>query len=53
MRERWARRIAFLTGLLVLLLAATFAITQNPIEIPDNMESGGQLPLQAPGNHLP
>jgi hypothetical protein len=29
MRERWARRIAFLTGLLVLLLAATFAITQN------------------------
>jgi len=30
MREQWARRIAFLTGLLILLLAIVFAISQNP-----------------------
>jgi mono/diheme cytochrome c family protein len=39
MREQWARRIARLTGQLVLLLAATFAIIQNPIETPDTAES--------------
>jgi cytochrome c553 len=30
MREQWARRIALLTGLLVLLFAITFAVIQNP-----------------------
>ena len=30
MREKWARRIAVLTGLLVLALAIVFAISQNP-----------------------
>lgn len=39
MREQWARRIARLTAQLVLLLAATFAIIQNPIETPDTTES--------------
>ncbi|MBS3935835.1 MAG: hypothetical protein KGZ43_06655 [Sulfuritalea sp.] len=34
MREQWARRIALLTGLLVLMLAAMFAVMQNPIEPP-------------------
>ena len=34
MREKWARRIALLTGLLVLLLAVTFALIQNPTETP-------------------
>jgi len=53
MREQWARRIAFLTGLLLLLLAATFAISQNPIEISDGVESGEQVPLQAPGTLRP
>lgn len=39
MREQWARRIARLTAQLVLLLAATFAIIQNPIEPRDTTES--------------
>ncbi|NOQ90109.1 MAG: c-type cytochrome [Gammaproteobacteria bacterium] len=30
MREQWARRIAFITGLLVILLAVVFAYIQNP-----------------------
>ena len=30
MREQWARYIAFLTGLVVVLLAVMFAIIQNP-----------------------
>lgn len=30
MRERWAKRIAFLTGLIILLLSALFANLQNP-----------------------
>ena len=38
MREQWARRIALLTGQLVLLLAVTFAVIQNPIETPDTTE---------------
>jgi hypothetical protein len=53
MREQWARRIAFLTGLLVLLLAAMFAITQNPIENSDRVESGERVPLPASGNLRP
>ena len=32
MREQWARNIALLTGLLVVLLAMTFAIIQNPLQ---------------------
>lgn len=32
MREIWARRIAFLTGLMVLLLTVLFATIQNPVE---------------------
>jgi nitric oxide reductase large subunit len=34
MRERWARWLAILTGLLVLLLAAAFAWLQNPPPAP-------------------
>ncbi len=30
MREKWARRIVYLTGTLVLLLSAAFAALQNP-----------------------
>ena len=33
MREKWARRIAYLTGILVLLLAVYFAQTQNPLTV--------------------
>ncbi len=44
MREKWARRIAFLTGLLVLLLAIAFAIIQNPVEISDPTVGRGQIP---------
>ena len=44
MREKWARLIALLTGLLVLLLAVVFAVMQNPIEPPDTTESRAQLP---------
>lgn len=44
MREQWARRIALLTGLLVLLLAATFAHLQNPRRIPDTAPSRQQPP---------
>ena len=40
MREKWARRIALLTGGLVLALAVVFALSQNP---PDRA-----LPARAP-----
>lgn len=43
MREKWARRIAFLTGLLVLLLAFLFAFIQNPVESPDSTQSMEQV----------
>jgi cbb3-type cytochrome oxidase cytochrome c subunit len=38
MRETWARRIALLTGLLVLLLSAVFALVQNPVEPTETKE---------------
>lgn len=44
MREKWARRIALLTGLLVLLLAVTFALIQNPTETPVTTESREPVP---------
>ena len=44
MREKWARLIVLLTGLLVLLLAATFAVMQNPIESADTTENTEQTP---------
>ncbi|MDX2475847.1 MAG: cytochrome c [Gammaproteobacteria bacterium] len=44
MREKWARQIALLTGLLALLLAATFALIQNPTETTVITESRGQPP---------
>ena len=34
MREKWARLIAYLTGILVLLLAVHFARIQNPVLVP-------------------
>jgi len=37
MRELWARNIAFLTGVLVIVLAMIFAIRQNPPESPATM----------------
>ncbi|PHQ96994.1 MAG: hypothetical protein COB40_06400 [Marinosulfonomonas sp.] len=40
MREIWARRIAFLTGLAVLLLTVVFAMLQNPDDL---TESAGQI----------
>ncbi|MCF6282652.1 MAG: cytochrome c [Candidatus Polarisedimenticolaceae bacterium] len=44
MREQWARRIALLTGQLVLLLSIAFAVIQNPGETSDTTESRGQAP---------
>lgn len=44
MREKRARRIAFLTGLLVLLLAIVFAVMQNPVQSPDATTSREQVP---------
>lgn len=38
MRELWARRIAFLTGQLILLFSAGFAIIHNPTSPPDRAE---------------
>lgn len=35
MREKWARLITFLTGLIVLLLVIEFALVQNPVESDD------------------
>jgi len=35
MREKWAKRIAYLTGLLVLLLSVMFAFIQNPPKVPE------------------
>ncbi len=32
MREKWAKIIAFFTGLLVILLSVLFALTQNPAQ---------------------
>lgn len=34
MREKWARRIALLTGVIVVLLAGLFALIQNPTKPP-------------------
>ena len=42
MREKWARRIALLTGLLILLLAITFAASQNPSVSPLTIASKEQ-----------
>lgn len=42
MREKWARRIAFLTGLLVMLLAIMFATIQNPEKISASTKSDEQ-----------
>jgi mono/diheme cytochrome c family protein len=44
MREQWARRIAFLTGLLILLLAIVFAISQNPEKSTGTDTAAEQLP---------
>ncbi len=33
MREKWARRIALITGLLVLLLSVVFSVMQNPADV--------------------
>ena len=49
MREQWARNIALLTGLLVVLLAMLFAMIQNPSEPPSSAvsESDGKLSSSA------
>jgi cytochrome c553 len=44
MREKRARRVAILTGLLVLLLAIAFAIIQNPVQSPDATASREKAP---------
>ena len=46
MREQWTRRIAILTGILVFLLALTFAYIQNPLKSSDNITNRNQ-PLPA------
>lgn len=48
MREKWARRIALLTGQLVLLMAVVFAVMQNPIEDPDSTENREQAVTSEP-----
>lgn len=45
MREHWARTLAFLTGLLVLLLSAAFAAIQNPAATADG--ASGSPPASA------
>ncbi len=52
MREEWARRIALLTSLLILLLAVIFALIQNPSMTPDVTDKSVKMPsvnLQVPG----
>ena len=44
MREKWARRIVLLTGLLILLLAVIFALIQNPTIIPDASDKIVKMP---------
>ena len=42
MRQKWARIIALVTAMIILLLAAVFALMQNPIDPPgitEDMES--------------
>ncbi len=47
MREIWARRIAFLTGLAVLFLTVVFAALQNPVETTGSGADSGDVPLPA------
>jgi hypothetical protein len=51
MRELWARRIALLTGLLLLLLSAVFAVVQNPRgpHAPDAASTTGLDPAASAG----
>lgn len=44
MREKWARRIAFLTALMVILLAVIFATVQNPSKPTYGIKSREQIP---------
>lgn len=54
MREKWARLIALFTGLLVLLLAITFALLQNPREIPATTPGRQQAsPIPPPASSTP
>jgi cytochrome c5 len=47
MREQWAKRIAILIGMLVFLLAITFAHIQNPLETSDSITNRDQpLPTE-------
>lgn len=43
MREKWARRIVFLTALIVLLLAFVFARIQNPDQVTDTVNNKEQV----------
>jgi mono/diheme cytochrome c family protein len=52
MREKWARRVVFLTGLLVLLLAIVFANMQNPVGSP-GITASGELALSAKRRESP
>lgn len=47
MREKWARIIALLTGVMILLLVMIFALNQNPIVSSDTTEKKEQ-PLHIP-----
>ncbi|MCK4586361.1 MAG: cytochrome c [Gammaproteobacteria bacterium] len=52
MREKWARRIALLTSLLILVLAVIFSLIQNPAMTPDVTGKSVKMPsvnLQVPG----
>jgi mono/diheme cytochrome c family protein len=48
MREKWARRIALLTGGLVLTLAVIFALSQNPPERSPPAHAPAVAPSAAP-----
>lgn len=51
MRERWARWITTLTGLLVLLLSVTFSLIQNqdvPLEVTESKEQAPSAGFLAP-----
>lgn len=48
MREHWARTIAMLTGAIVVLLSAGFALVQNPIGAEPVSPSPARLDIEVP-----
>ncbi len=53
MREKWARGIALLTGLMILLLVMAFALNQNPVESDDRAATIKQASMLESEHELP